>query len=210
MLLERIKENKWKIIIGLIVVLVIGWFIWDRYTLEARLKKAETLTAEQAKKAEEVEKALSMEKEQSKQLVKAFQEAMNGQRQPSTTYVYNSTTAKNNDEAAGEIKDKINNKDSSLPPDALLESDRTAVVAGEAGNSYDVGIFKVWTAPKTLKGPAIGWNPTTDGTRPTSAGYVYLRNVRSTDKPPSYWGAMVEAGRQDGSNEISVKIMNLK
>lgn len=210
MLLERIKENKWKIIIGVVVALVIGWFIWDRYTLEARLKKAETLTAEQAKKAEEVEKALSVEKEQSKQLVKAFQEAMNGQRQPSTTYVYNSTTAKSNDQAAGEIKEKINNKDQSLPPDALLNSDRTAVVAGEAGNSYDVGVFKIWTAPKTLKGPVVGFTPLTDGYKPTSAGYVYLKNIRSTDKPPNYWGAMAEVGRSDGQDRVEVKIMNLK
>ena len=209
--MDFVKNNKWPILAVLAILLVVGWLIWDRYALEARLQKSETLTA-----AEAQDKAILKDKlklatdQQAEQVQKAVAKAMSGQRQPTTTYVYSSTTAQNNDQAAGEIKTKINNKDPSLPPDALLKSDRTAVVAGEAGGEYNVGVFKIWTAPKTLKGPSVGFTPMTDGYKPSSVGYIYLKNIKSTDKPPNYWGVMGEVGRSDGKDRAEIKIINLR
>jgi hypothetical protein len=213
MMKEWIKNNKWMV---LAVCAGLALFWWQRET-EERYRQAKVLSEEQAKNYVVLQEEMKMEKEQSKQLAAFVEESLSGQREPERIFIYESATAQTKEQAAVEIKDRINNRDPSLPGEALEKSDRTVVAATtdetEKETGYQVGVWKVWTAPKTLAGPVIGFAPLDSGIKPDYVGYEKLWNLKGTDKPPRYLGLEaginnLSGGDIDGAKaEVRVKLL---
>lgn len=215
-MLEKTKSwllNNKTVALIIIALLALAAFMSYRQSLaEKKMRQAIVLREEQAKNYQIVSEELKLEKEQSKQLADFIDKSLGSEKKPQIIYNYQTTTAETKKQAADEIANKINNKDSSLPGIMLEKSDRTLVSdisdETEAKTGYQVGVWKVWTAPKTLAGPVIGFNPMDHGIKPDYVGYEKLWNLKSTDKPPAYFGA--EVGVNNLNDAFSDSFRNAK
>lgn len=208
-MLEKTKlwlSNNKTVVLIIISLLALVFFLSYRQSLaEEKMRQAIVLREEQARNSQIISEELRLEKEQSKQLADFVNKSLNGEKKPQIIYNYQTTTAETKKQAADEISTKINKRDPSLPGIMLEKSDRTLVSdisdETEEKTGYQVGVWKVWTAPKTLSGPVVGFNPMDHGIKPNYVGYEKLWNLKSTDKPPVYFGA--EVGINDINNAFS-------
>jgi hypothetical protein len=83
-----------------------------------------------------------MSEQNAKAVKDYYDKALAGKVAPVNTFVVAAPTI---DQAAGQVTDRINQKDPTLPPAALAPSDRTAVVSQPTNQQYQVGVYKINT-----------------------------------------------------------------
>ena len=136
-------ERKQIIIAALcILILAIVGVLAHRYhahTHEA-LREAQEMTAEQARDAETLRERLRVSEEQSEHLARAVECVQEGKTHPIT---HVTVTAPTVERAAGEVQERINKRDTTLPPAALEKTDRTVVTPQPENKDYQVGVYKI-------------------------------------------------------------------
>lgn len=134
----------------LIIVVLVGaiWFKHQEATAkEAELQKAKILTESQTANEQNLkntlQNVLEMNRQNSELTAKAIQAAQSGQVQPVTNFTVQAPTVQ---AAAQDVAKRIDAKDSTLPPAAIAQTDRTVIAQNtnktEQAN-YDVGVFKI-------------------------------------------------------------------
>ena len=142
-MLDYIKTHS-KIILGIVVTVLI-LFLGIRYAYttiaaqEAELQKAKLLTEEQAMDAARVRAQLSISKKNAEMLAEEVKRVSEGKVHYITTFVQPSATV---EEAAVEIKDKINANDQTLPSSATAHTDTTHVVPQQVNGDWQVSVYK--------------------------------------------------------------------
>ena len=147
MLLDNLTARG-KIILSLILVCIVvavaGYYAWQKHagTVE-RLQQAAVLTEQQAKDKNVLQNKLNMSNQNAEMLSSYIAKAQVGQVQPVNYFTVQATDLP---AAAQQVANRINDKDPTLPPQALEKTDRTVVVANTnktPASNYDVGVFKV-------------------------------------------------------------------
>lgn len=136
-MLEKIKPHWRQIACAVVVLLALYWY--HDYQ-EQRLVKAMRLTNEQAATVQTLEKELKINRQNAEQLAAAVKRAQTNQLQP-VTYV--TVQAPAIEQAAAEVTERINSKDTTLPLAALEDSDRTIVAEQPENEEYRVGVYKI-------------------------------------------------------------------
>ena len=130
----------------LIVVFLIGHYIWGKYAdTEAKLQRATVLTEQQATDINYLQNALGESKQNAEMLAAKVKEAQAGSLQPVTRFTVEAPTVQ---VAAKQVAQRINDNDQSLPPAALSPCDRTLTVPQQVKQpdgtaQWQVGVYKV-------------------------------------------------------------------
>lgn len=204
-----------KVVLSISLIMAV-FLIFTTYSMfvshkEKRLKIPVTMSSQEAINKDSVSDSLKIDIEQAGQVSNFVQKSYEGSKKP---VEISKIPASGQKDLMNKLEDMTKNKDTTYLKQLGKTPDRTLLVPFDKDvtekTGLSAGVYQIHTAPKTLKGPGIGWNPITDGARPTSVMYSYLRNTKGTDKPPNYWGGIIEAGRSDGKNSIGFKIFNLR
>lgn len=141
-MLERLSQRQ-KVIAVLLILFAVGIgklaFGYYERTQEA-IRKAQTMTAEQARDAAAIRERLRVSEEQSERLARAVERAQQGKTQPITNVTVTAPTV---ERAAAQVQERINKNDTSLPPAALEKTDRTVVTEQPENKDYNVGVYKI-------------------------------------------------------------------
>lgn len=125
-----------------ILVLVIAGVLAYRYHthMQEALRDAQVMTEEQARDAETLRERLRISEGQAQQLARAVERAQEGKAQP-VTHV--TVTAPTVESTVAQVQERINKRDTTLPPAALEKTDRTVVTPQPENKDYQVGVYKI-------------------------------------------------------------------
>lgn len=153
------------IMIGALLLLIIAgstaYYFYHKHTAaETKLHKAVTLTEQQATDINYLRNELNMSKQNAEALAAEVEKAKNGKVQPVVGFSVQAPTVQ---AAAENVKDRINAKDSTLPPAALADTDRTLSVPQQVrqpdgSQSWQVGVYKVNNYTNWYLGAGLGWH----------------------------------------------------
>ncbi|GMB01089.1 hypothetical protein [Pelosinus sp. IPA-1] len=142
----QFAKKYWKSILGLALVLALVFYA---YVLGNRVKDAETkhqqalvLNEQQAQDKNVLQNQLDMSKQNAEMLANFIKSAQTGQIQPVTHFTIQAPTVQ---KASEQVAERINARDSTLPPVALEKTDNTIVVPNTNKTpqaNYDVAVFK--------------------------------------------------------------------
>lgn len=127
----------------IMAVLVIGCVASGyKYYIDSKheLEKAKILNGKQAQDTEVLKQELKLNQDQSKILAEELQKAQNDKIQPTTHVIIK---APDINTAVENVTDRINQKDDTLPPQALEQTDRTVVAPQPQNKDYPVGVYKI-------------------------------------------------------------------
>lgn len=136
--------KNWRVLLvalALIIILcLIGWFAWQKHAdTEAKLQQATVLSQQQATDANVLQNKLKESKQNAQMLADFIEKAQSGQVQPVN---YFTVTAASPEQAAQQVAERINNNDTTLPPEALEKTDRTVVTSVQAASEQKANIDK--------------------------------------------------------------------
>lgn len=143
------KTRKAAIVLGIVLLLSIiaaTYFGWQHMAeTEAKLQQAITLTQEQSRDVNVLQNELKLSKQNAEMLAAAVKQAQAGKVQPVVNFTVAAPTVQ---QAAKDVAVRINDKDPTLPPAALGESDRTLTTPQEVQQpdgtlEWQVGVYKV-------------------------------------------------------------------
>ncbi|WP_132083378.1 hypothetical protein [Anaerospora hongkongensis] len=125
------------IIIGALLLLIIAgstaYYFYHKHTAaETKLHEAVTLTEQQATDINYLQNELNMSKQNAEALAAEVEKANTGKVQPVVSFSVQAPTVQ---AAAENVKDRINDKDPTLPPAAIADSDRTLSVTQRKSSS---------------------------------------------------------------------------
>ncbi|WP_312421716.1 hypothetical protein [Anaerospora hongkongensis] len=153
------------IIIGALLLLIIAgctaYYFYHKHTAaETKLHEAVTFTEQQATNINYLQNELNMSKQNAEALAAEVEKAKTGKMQPVVSFSLQAPTVQ---EAAGNVKDRINAKDPTLPPAAIADSDRTLSVTQQVkqpdgSQSWQVGVYKVNNYTNWYLGAGLGWH----------------------------------------------------
>jgi hypothetical protein len=142
MLNELWTKYRPPIISTLVLVIVIGIGYWRLSAMDARHQQAVQMTEKQMQDINVLQNELNLSKQNAAAVKDYFEKALANQVAPVNHFYVAAPTI---DQAAGQVTDRINAKDPTLPPAALAPSDRTAVVTQPTNQQYQVGVYKINT-----------------------------------------------------------------
>lgn len=158
---------------GIVVLVIIGILAYRYHSgTEEALRQAQEMTAEQARDADTLRERLRISEGQAEQLARAVERAQEGKTQPIT---HVTVTAPTVEHAAAQVQERINKRDTTLPPAALEKTDRTVVAPQSENNEYKVGVYKI----------------NLDKRRKIKAGVTQVDSH-------TYWTAGMQVGRWEG------------
>jgi len=134
-----------KIIIAviLLVTCLALYFVWQNHASQAdKLAQALVLSQQQATDKNVLQNKLDLSKQNAEMLASYIKQAQAGQVQPIN---YFTVQAPDIQQAAQQVADRINAKDPTLPPQALIKTDNTIVTPNTNKTPdapYDVAVFK--------------------------------------------------------------------
>lgn len=143
MILDTSKINKKQIIAGSLIVLSVlfaCYFVYGKVSntisdLENKHQEAVTVSQEHMNSVNSLQNELHTTKEQAQGIKDFYEKALADKEKPIANYYVQAPTI---DEAATIVTEQIKNKDTTLPPIALENTDRTAVVPNETQQKVDV------------------------------------------------------------------------
>lgn len=152
-ILSKIKSwiynNKFQIIkdiIFILIILALLFFLYNeinsKLKTEEALKKAVSTTEENAKNPNYIANTLGESKKNAEDIAKEVVNAATGKTQPIDYITIQAPSAQ---DASDEIASRINEKDPTLPPAALDNSDRIMVAPQNENTDYKVGVYKINT-----------------------------------------------------------------
>ena len=134
-----LKQKVWLVILLLALLVVGALFVWcwrQSQQTQNKYQEAVVLQQRQLEQVEELSRALHISKMNAQELQVAYDELKS--KPPVASFTVEAPSL---ERAAETVKEKIDEKDSSLPTAALEKTDRTAVVANE--NDYKVDVLKI-------------------------------------------------------------------
>ena len=157
-------KNNWKSILAVIIIFFfcigIGILLFIIYNnLMSRLDKIEekqqaiVATPQQVVNPNWLQNTTGMSQQNARDTVTIIEKAQEGSIQPASTIVIQAPTTQ---DAAVQIKDRINAKDPTLPKDAIKKSDATIVAEQPNNQEYQVGVYKINNYRKWAVGTGVG------------------------------------------------------
>ena len=160
MTLQQIKSfflSHWKELLILLSILIMGVLLWRVNSLERDVdNKTQQIHVMDEKHAEDLNSLrnqLDLNKQNAEVLREKIIEAQHGLRQPETIY---KEVVSYGDSPTKVIEEKLATGDSTLPPEALENTDRTVVVEQKDNPEIPVGIYKINTYKNWEVGTGIG------------------------------------------------------
>lgn len=154
---EFINKNKFSIIFTIIVVIfsiISGLMFKKILELESdRDTKPVIITPEQATDSNYLQNKENMNKTDAEKTSVIIEKAQQGQVQPSSTIVIQAPTP---EKATETVKEKIEQKDPTLPPEALEKTDRTIIAEQPENKDYQVGVYKINLSKRWSIGTGLG------------------------------------------------------
>ena len=148
-----------KDILFVIILIVIGVYLYnniqEQKELEEKLHNATQLTAEQAQDVEYLQNQLDMKKDDAKETVTIIKEAQSNQIPPNTTITIQAPTPQ---QAVEQTTERIQEKDPTLPPEAIEDTDKTIVSEQPENEEYQVGVYKINLQKDWSIGTGLGIN----------------------------------------------------
>lgn len=135
--------NKNKIVILVIIALFLGGCILAMsfvYSMDAKYQKAIQMSQQQMSDIASLQKELNMSKQNAEMLKTFYEKTQTGQVKPNAQFY---VSANNNEDAAQQVKERINDHDNTLPSAALEATDTTTVVPKPGvsnGGTQQVGV----------------------------------------------------------------------
>lgn len=146
-------------IFKLVVIVGILFYIYASYhqqkILEEKLDNAQQLTSQQVQDIEYLRNQLDMKQEDAKETVTIIKEAQTNQIPPQTSITIQAPSPQ---EAATIVTEKIQEKDPTLPPEALEDTDKTIVAEQPQNEEYQVGVYKIDLQKDWSIGTGLGIN----------------------------------------------------
>lgn len=187
--MERIKSilnSIWNFIVNnyakiLIVLLIIVFtvFCYKIYNKveevvnhQKEVKQETIMTPQQATDSNYLRNTKDMSKDDAQKAVVIIEKAQSGQIQPAGTVIVQAPSA---EKATEIVKEKIQEKDPSMPPEAFEKTDRTIIAEQPDNKDYQVGVYKINLSKRWSVGTGVGVN---DGDMyiPISAERLYKNN----------------------------------
>lgn len=148
-----------KDILFVIILIVIGVYLYnniqEQKELEEKLHNATQLTTEQAQDVEYLQNQLDMKKDDAKETVTIIKEAQSNQIPPNTTITIQAPTPQ---QAVEQTTERIQEKDPTLPPEAIEDTDKTIVSEQPENEEYQVGVYKINLQKDWSIGTGLGIN----------------------------------------------------
>lgn len=148
-----------KDILFVIILIVIGVYLYnniqEQKELEEKLHNATQLTTEQAQDVEYLQNQLDMKKDNAKETVTIIKEAQSNQIPPSTIITIQAPTPQ---QAVEQTTERIQEKDPTLPPEAIEDTDKTIVTEQPENEEYQVGVYKINLQKDWSIGTGLGIN----------------------------------------------------
>lgn len=148
-----------KDILFVIILIVIGVYLYnniqEQKELEEKLHNATQLTTEQAQDVEYLQNQLDMKKDDAKETVTIIKEAQSNQIPPNTTITIQTPTPQ---QAVEQTTERIQEKDPTLPPEAIEDTDKTIVTEQPENEEYQVGVYKINLQKDWSIGTGLGIN----------------------------------------------------
>lgn len=148
-----------KDILFVIILIVIGVYLYnniqEQKELEEKLHNATQLTTEQTQDVEYLQNQLDMKKDDAKETVTIIKEAQSNQIPPSTTITIQAPTPQ---QAVEQTTERIQEKDPTLPPEAIEDTDKTIVTEQPENEEYQVGVYKINLQKDWSIGTGLGIN----------------------------------------------------
>ena len=133
------KQNKWMFMLAVFFLLIsamLFWF-WQRtQKAEEQYRQAVVLQQEQLEQTHELGKALHISQMNAKELQAAYDALKD--KPPVASFT---VSAPSLEVATEQVAERINKQDGTLPPAALVKTDRTAVVKND--KEYKVDVLKI-------------------------------------------------------------------
>lgn len=138
-------KKYWKpICIILLIVCMLVWVFnyYNQKQIEAekRLQQVVQLSDQQASNINSLQNELKISNQNAITLANEIKKAQNNQMQPVTNITVQSPTI---EQAVNDVSDRIKKQDTSLPPVALEQTDRTVVAPQPNNEDFQVGIYKI-------------------------------------------------------------------
>lgn len=142
---------------GIIVVLCFKVYdnVMAKINLEKELMKAQITSAQQASDINYLQNQLNMRKNDAKDTVTIIEKAQTNQIPPNTSIIIQAPSPQ---QAVEDVKNKIDKKDPTIPPEALENTDRTIVAEQPDNDEYQVGVYKINTYRNWAIGTGVGYN----------------------------------------------------
>lgn len=142
------------IIIVLIFSIVVGMMFKKILDLQSDLdSKPVIMTPEQATNPNYLQNKENMNRTDAEKTTVIIEKAQQGQIQPSSTIVIQAPTP---EKATEVVKEKIEQKDPTLPPEALEKTDRTIIAEQPENKDYQVGVYKINLSKRWSIGTGVG------------------------------------------------------
>lgn len=159
--MQEIKDflSKYKtpiafIIIVIIFSVVIGLMFKKIIDLQSDLDSKPTImTPEQATNPNYLQNKENMSRTDAEKTTVIIEKAQQGQVQPNSTIVIQAPTP---EKATEVVKEKIEQKDPTLPPEALEKTDRTIIAEQPENKDYQVGVYKINLSKRWSIGTGLG------------------------------------------------------
>lgn len=190
----KLLVNHWKELILLLSILLIGVLLWWVHSLKVELDNKEkqesivTLTPPEAEDVTSLRNKLDINKNNAELAKEEIVKAQYGLSAPVMTY---KATGKDTDTIIKETTEKVLKNDSTLPKEALADTDKTVVVEQKDNLEVPVGIYKINTYKNWELGIGAGYqgNP-----------YIPVSIQRNYDKNHSF---MLEAHYDLKENKVN-------
>ena len=160
MTLQQIKSfflSHWKEFLILLSILIMGVLLWRVNSLEKdvdnKTQQSHVVDEKHAEDLNSLRNQLDLNKQNADVLREKIIEAQHGLRQPETIY---KEVVSYGDSPTKVIEEKLATGDSTLPPEALENTDRTVVVEQKDNPEIPVGIYKINTYKNWEVGTGIG------------------------------------------------------
>ena len=153
--MQWIKQNYKQLIVLLIFVAILAYFVEKQAATEAKLKESLLLSQQQATDINSLQNTLKLNQQNAEVLADMVRQAQSNRVQPVTNI---SVQAPSPDAAAANVKNKIDAQDTTLPPAALAEADKTVVATQPDNKDYQVGVYKINTYKNWYVGVGAGVN----------------------------------------------------
>ena len=137
----------------LVVVLVLNYFHNRQEHTEQKLQQAIELTEKQATNINVLQNELKISKQNAELLAESIKKAQTNQVQPITHITVQAPSV---EQATNDVKERINKKDSTLPPAALEDTDRTVVAEQPKNEDYQVRVYKINNYRNWYIGACVG------------------------------------------------------
>lgn len=129
------KNNWWKLLISVLAIVgIVLFFRWQQHQQEV-LRQAQQATEQQEQSITQLKDMLSISQDNATKLAEKISSVQSGTKQPNVSFAVQAPTVY---KAADVVQERINDGDTTLPMQAIENTDRTVVTPREQEQKVDV------------------------------------------------------------------------